>query len=257
MLISGLVPRSSLPFPGSADKEVSLHHGTEGSQLARHSVWSLLLWGLHAAAWSPSTPPPAKAHKAIVRWWDAHKRRQLGQLSLGSLQAHPSVPLSDSRNRGEAVPWWAVPEQVASHVGPGRRGPGQRKGVGARVSVPGDRGSQLDLAPLRSQWADLAPGLADHVLSKVLLGQWASGDWVARLLLLKRGQLKRPQANQRRLYNIPLLHLFSMIYARFSYHHLHLHPIPNTPPLSSHALSGRSPRCKRLPGPAQPRGLRP
>lgn len=91
----------------------------------------------------------------------------------------PSVPLSDSRNRREAVPRWAVPEQVASHVGPGRWGPGQRKGVGARVSVPGDRGSQLDLVPLKSQWADPAPGLADHVLSKALLGQRASRDWVA------------------------------------------------------------------------------
>lgn len=42
-------------------------------------------------------------------------------------------------------------------------------------------------------------------------------EWI---LLLKGAQLRKPQANQRRLHNVPLLTLFSVICAHFLYHHL-------------------------------------
>lgn len=49
-----------------------------------------------------------------------------------------------------------------------RQGAGQRQGL-RLGSAPG-RGSQLDLVPPVSQWAELTPGLAYHVLSDPLLG---------------------------------------------------------------------------------------
>lgn len=67
----------------------------------------------------------------------------------------------------------------ASHVDPGRWGPGKRKGVGAQ-GLPAGRG------PTNVMMTELAPGLADSVLSKTGLLQWASRAWVEGLLTFRK-----------------------------------------------------------------------
>lgn len=83
-LISCLLPWSCPPISWFSRR---------GSQFAperKRASWHAIQSG-HCCCGSSLHPhAPIKAHKANVRWWDALRRRQLGQLSLASRQA-PSI----------------------------------------------------------------------------------------------------------------------------------------------------------------------
>lgn len=69
----------------------------------------------------------------------------------------------------------------ASVVGPGVWGPWQREGVGARLSGPEERVSQLDQVPPMSQWAELAHwvGLSHPIQDPAPPGGFKEWGWVS------------------------------------------------------------------------------
>lgn len=105
--------------------------------------------------------PPLKAHRRVSGGGTHTGEGSWDSCPWPVVRPHPSVPLFVLQSRTGPPPCWAAREQVARYTGPvtwvqemGRRA---ETGSEIGVSAPGKRGSQLDLVPSMSQWAELTP----------------------------------------------------------------------------------------------------